>query len=50
MFFNFHQSPLAELALWLLISWVLLGLLGHNFVSITLLTILCFLTAMRVKL
>ena len=50
MFFNFHESPIAELAVWLLISWALLGLLGHNFVSITLLTVLCFTTAMKVKL
>jgi hypothetical protein len=50
MFFDFKDSPIAELAIWLLISWVLLAILGHNFVSVTLLTILCFVTAMRVKL
>jgi|7_EtaG_2_1085326.scaffolds.fasta_scaffold12723_5 hypothetical protein len=42
MFFNFHESKMAELLFWLVISWALLVILGHNFASITILTILCF--------
>ena len=47
MFFNFHRSPIAELIFWLIISWTLLAILGHNFMSVTLLTILCFQMMMR---